>query len=324
MSGMCGRPHIFIGHISLALTHQSRPPPVVPVQSLLLPSLPFIGAFLIPVPLIASSSTRLPQHSPAKPNFINEQVHRLGVEAVRPILAVPEEAGFGVGSKEVTEAVLSTQEEKGKIGSTPGPEEVPLWNLPNILTLIRVAAIPFFTVIFYTSIPARNMWCSAIFAGAAATDWLDGYIARKEGIVTPFGAFLDPVADKLMVSTALILLSQRLGPWMAICTAIILCREIGVSALREWMAQLGLRDTVKVGAAGKWKTAMQMIALTLLLLLEPGALSTVLDPIKFFPLAKGLLVISTVLTVTSGSGYLQAAWPVLMGRSPSGSEGRGD
>lgn len=88
--------------------------------------------------------------------------------------------------------------------------------------------------------------CAGIFAGAAFTDWLDGWWARKYNIASPFGAFLDPVADKLMVAVALILLSQRLGVWMTVCTAIILCREIGVSALREWMAQIGARGTVKV------------------------------------------------------------------------------
>ncbi|CAM9327566.1 unnamed protein product, partial [Sphacelaria rigidula] len=133
-----------------------------------------------------------------------------------------------------------------------------IWNLPNIITMARVVAIPVFATVFYADFPRRNVWCSSIFAGAAVTDWLDGYIARKQGIVTPFGAFLDPVADKLMVSTALILLSQRLGPWMTVCSAIILCRELTISALREWMAQLGSRDTVKVGNAGKWKAATQV------------------------------------------------------------------
>ncbi|CAM9520946.1 unnamed protein product [Laminaria digitata] len=163
-------------------------------------------------------------------------------------------------------------------------------------------------------LPRRNVWCASIFAGAAFTDWLDGYIARRQGIVTPFGSFLDPVADKLLVSTALIVLSERLGPWMTICSVIILCRELGISALREWMAQLGLRETVKVGNAGKWKTATQMIALSMLLLLEPGAVVTLINPVTFMPIAKGLLYVSTVLTVTSGSGYLKAAWPTLMGR----------
>ncbi|CAM9728601.1 unnamed protein product [Ectocarpus sp. 12 AP-2014] len=181
--------------------------------------------------------------------------------------------------------------------------------------MARVMAIPVFATIFYTSLPRRNIWCSAIFAGAAFTDWLDGYIARRQGIVTPFGSFLDPVADKLLVSTALILLSERLGPWMTVCSAIILCRELAISALREWMAQLGLRETVKVGNAGKWKTATQMMAITMLLLLEPGAAVTLVNPATAMPIAKSLLYVSTVLTVTSGSGYLKAAWPALMGKA---------
>lgn len=198
----------------------------------------------------------------------------------------------------------------GKGSAPPG-----VWNLPNVITMARVVAIPIFATAFYAAFPQRNVWCSGIFAGAALTDWLDGYIARKQGIVTPFGAFLDPVADKLMVSTALILLSERLGPWMTICSAIILCRELTISALREWMAQLGLRDTVKVGNAGKWKAATQMVAISLLLLLEPGASVTLVPVGTFMPLAKGLLYLSTVLTITSGSGYLRAAWPALMGRA---------
>ncbi|CAN0276243.1 unnamed protein product [Ectocarpus sp. 8 AP-2014] len=102
---------------------------------------------------------------------------------------------------------------------------------------------------------------------------------------------------------------------MTVCSAIILCRELGISALREWMAQLGLRETVKVGNAGKWKTATQMMAITMLLLLEPGAAVTLVNPATYMPIAKGLLYVSTVLTVTSGSGYLKAAWPALMGKA---------
>ncbi|CAN0183130.1 unnamed protein product [Ectocarpus sp. 6 AP-2014] len=250
---------------------------------LLLPTL--AGAFFAPIGVLSSSAARLPSSS-ASPQ---RGADRTGAGAGEPAL---------VNVAKLESAAATT-----------------LWNVPNILTMARVMAIPVFATIFYASLPRRNIWCSAIFAGAAFTDWLDGYIARRQGIVTPFGSFLDPVADKLLVSTALILLSERLGPWMTVCSAIILCRELGISALREWMAQLGLRETVKVGNAGKWKTATQMMAITMLLLLEPGAAVTLVNPATYMPIAKGLLYVSTVLTVTSGSGYLKAAWPALMGKA---------
>jgi CDP-diacylglycerol--glycerol-3-phosphate 3-phosphatidyltransferase len=138
---------------------------------------------------------------------------------------------------------------EGSLGEIPGHNTPTLWNVPNILTLARLASIPVFAAVFYTPadvLASRNFWCAGIFAGAALTDWLDGWWARRYNIASPFGAFLDPVADKLMVAVALILLSQRLGVWMTICTSIILSREIAVSALREWMAQIGARGVVKV------------------------------------------------------------------------------
>jgi phosphatidylglycerophosphate synthase len=140
---------------------------------------------------------------------------------------------------------------EGGLGEIPGHNTPTLWNVPNILTLARLASIPVFAAVFYTPadvLASRNFWCAGIFAGAALTDWLDGWWARRYNIASPFGAFLDPVADKLMVAVALILLSERLGVWMTVCTSIILSREIGVSALREWMAQIGARGVVKVHA----------------------------------------------------------------------------
>ena len=139
------------------------------------------------------------------------------------------------------------------LGDVPGTDTPSLWNVPNILTLMRLASIPVFGAVFYLPLSAcrtRNIWCAGIFAGAALTDWLDGWWARRFNIASPFGAFLDPVADKLMVAVAMILLSERLGVWMTVCTSIILCREIAVSALREWMAQIGARGVVKVTADG--------------------------------------------------------------------------
>ncbi|CAM9580273.1 unnamed protein product [Heterosigma akashiwo] len=136
--------------------------------------------------------------------------------------------------------------------------EVPpdLWNIEHPHNGQRDRH-PIFSALFFTDYAWRNAAAAGIFAGAAVTDWLDGYLARKWQITSPFGAFLDPVADKLMVSTALILLTGRLQDWtFTVCCAVILAREIGVSALREWMAQIGERGKVKVGFAGKLKTSV--------------------------------------------------------------------
>ena len=139
-------------------------------------------------------------------------------------------------------------------------------SLPNILTLARIAMIPVFVVMFYLPVSWSNVACAGIFGLAALTDWLDGYLARKWQQTSAFGAFLDPVADKLMVATALILLvEQEPSPILAIPAAVIIGREITVSALREWMAELGERAQVAVNSLGKFKTIAQMIALLLLL-----------------------------------------------------------
>lgn len=185
----------------------------------------------------------------------------------------------------------------------------PWHQLPNYLTYMRCLAIPAFMVLFYQ--PKRHLECGSIFAVASFTDWLDGYLARRWDIVSPFGAFLDPVADKLMVSTALILLTGHYGMPIAIPAAIILAREIAVSALREWMAERGQRESVKVGYQGKVKTAATMLALTLLLIAPvekgTGFLSKLYQP------GLALLYFSTVVTVTSGSVYFRAAAPALFG-----------
>lgn len=136
----------------------------------------------------------------------------------------------------------------------------PWHSVPNLLTYARCLAIPLLMVLFY--MPESHVVTSVLFAFASFTDWLDGYLARRWDITSPFGAFLDPVADKLMVSTALILLAGRYGKAVSIPSSIILAREIAVSALREWMAQRGQRDAVKVGFQGKVKTALTMVALT--------------------------------------------------------------
>ncbi|OHX14206.1 CDP-diacylglycerol--glycerol-3-phosphate 3-phosphatidyltransferase [Chromobacterium sphagni] len=143
------------------------------------------------------------------------------------------------------------------------------FNLPIFLTWLRVALIPICVAVFFLPdsillLASRNIVGAGIFALAAATDWLDGYLARKLGQTSAFGAFLDPVADKLIVAAALILLVQlgRTEGWMAM---IIIGREITISALREWMAGMGTRSSVAVAYIGKLKTAAQMLAITLLL-----------------------------------------------------------
>lgn len=144
-------------------------------------------------------------------------------------------------------------------------------NLPNILTLLRVAAIPLLAVLFYLPAPWSTWGAASVFALAAVTDWLDGWLARRQGQMTAFGAFLDPVADKLIVATALVLLADRFDSALVTLSAcVVIGREVVVSALREWMAELGQRASVKVNRVAKFKTAMQMVAIGFLLLHLPG------------------------------------------------------
>lgn len=180
----------------------------------------------------------------------------------------------------------------------------PWHRVPDYLTYARCVAIPILMYTFYNThnlLKHTSIINSSLFAAASFTDWLDGYLARRWQISTDFGAFLDPVADKLMVSTALILLSGKYGALLAIPSCIILAREIAVSALREWMAQKGLRDVVKVGYQGKVKTAGTMVALTVLLLEKKGFV---------WDLGVIMLYLSALVTVTSGSVYFKAAAPV--------------
>jgi CDP-diacylglycerol--glycerol-3-phosphate 3-phosphatidyltransferase len=187
----------------------------------------------------------------------------------------------------------------------------PWSRLPNLLTYVRCFAIPLFVGLFYMPISIcdrSNIYTGSVFALASLTDWFDGFLARRWDISSSFGAFLDPVADKLMVSTSLVLLSGKYGAIVAIPTLIILAREIAVSALREWMAQRGERDVVKVGYQGKLKTALTMPALALLLFFPASSFSDV-----FYKVGVPLLYLSTVLTITSGSVYFIAALPALLG-----------
>ncbi|MGI9331675.1 MAG: CDP-diacylglycerol--glycerol-3-phosphate 3-phosphatidyltransferase [Gammaproteobacteria bacterium] len=179
-------------------------------------------------------------------------------------------------------------------------------NLPNSLTLSRVLLIPIFMAVFYSPLPWKHLLAAGLFAIAAATDWLDGYLARRLGQTSAFGAFLDPVADKLLVATALVVLVQS-DPraLLALAAAIIIGREIAVSALRELMAELGNRTAVSVAMIGKIKTTAQLIAIVLMLYREPVLGLPVYD-IGFL-----LLYVAAVLTLWSMVVYLRAAWPVI-------------
>ncbi|PSD39024.1 CDP-diacylglycerol--glycerol-3-phosphate 3-phosphatidyltransferase [Acinetobacter radioresistens] len=185
-------------------------------------------------------------------------------------------------------------------------------NIPNILTLARIGLIPVFLLVVYwppamqvsghESGMTRHIILTAIFVLAAVTDWFDGYLARTLNQTSAFGRFLDPVADKLMVAAALIVLVQ----WqptisMAFAAIVIISREITVSALREWMAELGARTSVAVSTVGKYKTAFQMIAISVFLLNWP--------PLEL--IAYALLYTAVLLTLWSMFIYLKAAWPYL-------------
>ena len=213
--------------------------------------------------------------------------------------------------------------------STTTAQTTSIFNLPNNLTIARILMIPLFVAIAYwppalgigmpmisdnaianlgMNIEAfsdslfRHLLLTLLFILAAITDWLDGYLARKMNITSAFGRFLDPVADKLMVAAALIILVQ----WhpniiMSIAAIVIISREIAVSALREWMAELGNRTSVAVSYVGKLKTAFQMIAITVLLLNWES-----LEIIGYI-----LMIAAVILTLWSMMIYMKAAWPYL-------------
>lgn len=184
------------------------------------------------------------------------------------------------------------------------------FNLPNALTWLRIGLIPLFAVMFYLPedwLPKHsvNLWATLIFAFAAITDWLDGYLARRLNQMSAFGAFLDPVADKLMVAAALIVLVDldRAG---VTASLIIIGREIAISALREWMARIGRGKSVAVSFVGKLKTTAQMVAILLLLYYDP-----VLGFAQVALLGSWLLDLAAVLTLISMAYYLRMAWEAL-------------
>ena len=182
-----------------------------------------------------------------------------------------------------------------------------MFNIPNSITFSRILLIPVLVIVYLYDYKWSNFASAAIFAFAAITDWFDGYLARKLEQMSPFGAFLDPVADKLMVSTALILLvfSQGENLYIVISAIVIIGREITISALREWMAELGKRANVAVSMLGKIKTFTQMSAIALLLYQNDFM------TIPIFDVGLVLLVVSAILTIVSMLIYLKAAWPVI-------------
>jgi len=176
-------------------------------------------------------------------------------------------------------------------------------NLPTVLTLARIVLLPIIVIVFYLPYSWARPLASLIFVVAAFTDWLDGYLARLWNQESKFGAFLDPVADKLMVATVLILLVEDCQSWTLTVPAIIIIgREITISALREWMAEMGLRGRVAVGWLGKVKTTLQMSALAWLLYLHD------VGPIPVFQVGMIALYIASFLTIWSMLDYLKAAF----------------
>jgi len=184
--------------------------------------------------------------------------------------------------------------------------------LPTILTLFRIGLLPVIVVVFYLPeyyAPAArwsNIAAAAVFMLAAFTDWLDGWIARRYNMSSAFGAFLDPVADKLMVATALVLLvQQNPTPVMAVASAVIIGREISISALREWMAEIGQRAAVGVAWIGKIKTTMQIVAIVVCLHQRD------VPELRLYRIGEGLLILAAILTIWSALVYVRAAWPAM-------------
>lgn len=184
-----------------------------------------------------------------------------------------------------------------------------MWTVPNLITLFRVILIPVFVTVYFLEWRWAHEAGAFIFWLAAITDWFDGYLARKLKQSTPFGAFLDPVADKLIVGAALLMITHSYASlWITIPSIILLVREIYVSALREWMAHNGVREAVKVSFIGKAKTTAQMLAIIGLL----SGLETFLGfPLYWVSLGHGLLYIAAVLSLWSMIIYTKAAWPHL-------------
>lgn len=179
--------------------------------------------------------------------------------------------------------------------------------------MLRIFLIPVLVVVFYLPFENHLLVAAIIFGFAAITDWVDGYLARKLGQMTAFGAFLDPVADKLMVAVALVLLVERQDTMLfTVAACVIIGREIVISALREWMAELGERTSVAVSYIGKVKTGFQMVAITALLAIDPIANEGWLLALSYL-----VLYIAAILTLWSMFIYLKAAWEIIKSRDNS-------
>ena len=185
------------------------------------------------------------------------------------------------------------------------------FNLPTLLTWARIVAIPLVVGIFYIDVdwPTRNLVATVLFIVVALTDWADGYLARRLNMTSSFGAFLDPVADKFLVCAALLVL-VHLNRLHALVALVIIGREIAISALREWMAQIGASRSVAVHMLGKLKTATQMTAIPFLL--YDGALFGVIDTRIWGTV---LIIIASVLTIWSMVYYLQRALPEIRAKA---------
>jgi CDP-diacylglycerol--glycerol-3-phosphate 3-phosphatidyltransferase/cardiolipin synthase len=190
--------------------------------------------------------------------------------------------------------------------STPAAKPKSHWNLPNTLTWLRILMIPGVVILFYLPFWWAHPAAGVGFALAGITDTLDGYFARKLGLTSRLGAFLDPVADKLIVAAALVLIVSADPRWyIAIMATVIIGREIAVSALREWMAEIGARGRIKVSMLGKYKTIMQITGLSMMLFRHN------LLGIPIYKLGLLLTAVAAVLTLWSMILYLRLAWPEL-------------
>ncbi|MGB3727541.1 MAG: CDP-diacylglycerol--glycerol-3-phosphate 3-phosphatidyltransferase [Glaciecola sp.] len=185
-----------------------------------------------------------------------------------------------------------------------------MWTIPNLITIFRVLLIPVFVTVYFLDWKWAQEAGAFIFWLAAITDWFDGYLARKLQQSSPFGAFLDPVADKLIVAAALLMITHEYASvWITVPAIILLMREIYISALREWMSSIGASETVKVSFIGKAKTTVQMLALIGLL---SGLEYFMGFPIYWVTLGKILLYIAAILSLWSMVVYTSAAWKSLV------------
>ena len=180
------------------------------------------------------------------------------------------------------------------------------WNLPNTLTWLRIGAIPLIVLLFLLHYHWADPAAGLLFAAAGITDSLDGYFARRLGQTSRLGAFLDPVADKLIVAVALVLLVSRdTRPLIVLTAIVIIGREITISALREWMAEIGARRKVAVSQLGKVKTVLQIVGLSMMLYRLP------IDGVPIYSTGVMMTELAAAATLVSMVAYLRAAWPEL-------------